>query len=366
MKLKNQNILFFTRTMKLGGTENIILQMCEVLKPYVNSIVVCSCGGINEKKLEAMGIKHYTIPDIENKNILLICEVFRKIYDIITQENINIVHTHHRMATFYMHFIYKRCKVILISTLHGTFTDKKMLTRFIYRNIDIIACGKTVKESFANNYGISEKQITVINNAIKKNTDEIVRVDEINNLPDNCKKIGYIGRLSAEKGIDILIETISLVVKDRKDVYFIVAGTGDLEESFLKKIHEEGLDNRVVFLGYRNDAQNIIKQIDATILTSYTEGLPLTPIESFAHGKPIIATNAGGTSEIVEDGDNGYLVQIGDSRALANKILDIFDNQDKYEQISKSALRTFQNKYDYDTFKNKIIKFYNAICKDGK
>ena len=68
MILKKQNILFLTRTMALGGTENVILQLCEVLKNEVNNIVVCSCGGINEKKLQEMNIEHIKINDIENKN----------------------------------------------------------------------------------------------------------------------------------------------------------------------------------------------------------------------------------------------------------------------------------------------------------
>ena len=56
MDLGLQNILFFARTMGLGGTENVVLQLCEIFKPVVNKIVVCSCGGINEKKLEEMGL----------------------------------------------------------------------------------------------------------------------------------------------------------------------------------------------------------------------------------------------------------------------------------------------------------------------
>ena len=64
MNLRKQNILFLTRTMNLGGTENVILQLCEVLKSEVNNIVVCSCGGINEKKLQEMNIEHIKINDI--------------------------------------------------------------------------------------------------------------------------------------------------------------------------------------------------------------------------------------------------------------------------------------------------------------
>ena len=68
MKLEDQNILFLTRTMKLGGTENVVLQLCEIFKPLVNKVIVCSCGGVNENKLKEMGIKHYIIPDISEKN----------------------------------------------------------------------------------------------------------------------------------------------------------------------------------------------------------------------------------------------------------------------------------------------------------
>ena len=67
--LQNQNVLLFTRTMGLGGTENVVLQLCEILNPVVNKVVVCSCGGVNEKRLQTMGIKHYTIPDIEKKDL---------------------------------------------------------------------------------------------------------------------------------------------------------------------------------------------------------------------------------------------------------------------------------------------------------
>ena len=87
--------------MALGGTENIILQLCEVFKPLVHNIVVCSSGGINEEKLSAMGIRHYTIPDIEKKSIHNLLTIPAEVKEIIRQENITVIHTHHRMAAFY-------------------------------------------------------------------------------------------------------------------------------------------------------------------------------------------------------------------------------------------------------------------------
>jgi len=83
MKLKEQNVLFLTRTMKLGGTENVILQLCEILKPLVNKVIVCSCGGVNVEKLTNMGIKHYSIPDIEKKSIYTIVSVCSTIKKVV-------------------------------------------------------------------------------------------------------------------------------------------------------------------------------------------------------------------------------------------------------------------------------------------
>ena len=364
MKLDEQNILFFTRTMQLGGTENVILQMCEILKPYVNNIVVCSCGGINVCKLEKMGIKHYTIPDIDCKSLRVMYKVFRTLYKIIKEEKITIVHTHHRMSTFYMHYLNKICKVNFVSTLHGSFTDKKFLTRMVYKNIKIVACGNTAKEFFIKNYKIDEKNITVINNAIKidKNDNKTINLGKYNIKAH--KKIAYIGRLSEEKGIELLIETMPIILKKIDDACLIVVGEGPLEGKLKNKVKELNIEKSVFFLGYQNDIQNIIKQMDLVVLPSYTEGLPLTPIEAFACGKPVVATAAGGTVEIIENNVNGFLVPIGDGKLLAEKIQEIFQNKKLYDKMCIEARKTYEKKYDFDVFKNKVLNFYEEIIEE--
>ena len=98
--LCEQNILMITRTMDLGGTENVVLQLCEILTGKVNKIIVCSSGGVHEKKLQEMGIKHYLIPDITSKNPMDMLKSCRLIKSIIDKEQITIVHSHHRMAGF--------------------------------------------------------------------------------------------------------------------------------------------------------------------------------------------------------------------------------------------------------------------------
>ena len=125
MILNDQNIMFFLRAPQHGGTENVVLQLCEVLHPLVNKIIVVSAYGFAKERLKPFGIKHYCIPDIEKKTPYIVLSVCREIREIVRKEKITVIHTHHRMATFYMHFLKKICNIKQISTLHGIFSDKK-------------------------------------------------------------------------------------------------------------------------------------------------------------------------------------------------------------------------------------------------
>lgn len=146
MNFQNQNILFIVRTMGLGGTENVVLQLCEILSDKVNKIVVCSSGGVHEKKLQEMGTKNYMIPDIASKNLMDMLKSCHSIKNVIDKERITIVHFHHRMAAFYAELVAPK-RVIRVANAHNTFTDKKKLTQLAYRNTKVVTVGKMVKKT---------------------------------------------------------------------------------------------------------------------------------------------------------------------------------------------------------------------------
>ena len=170
MELSNQNILFLTRTMDLGGTENVILQLCEIFKPRVNKIVVCSCGGINVEKIEQIGIEHYNIPDIAKKSPTSVLNVIKTVKKIIKEEQITVIHSHHRMAAMYAQIL-SRHDMIKIANAHNTFLDKRFLTKFAYRNTNIVAVGEMVKKNLTDDVGIDSSQISVIHNSVNCKTE---------------------------------------------------------------------------------------------------------------------------------------------------------------------------------------------------
>lgn len=362
VKRKEMNILFFTRTMKLGGTENVILQLCEVMKENANKIVVCSSGGVNTDKLKEMGIKHYTIPDIEKKNLLVILKVLTTLLKILKRERITIVHTHHRMAAFYSRILLFITNFTFINTSHNTFYNKKRLTKFAYKKANLIAVGNKVKENLCDFFGLPDSQITVIYNSTIPFNGNITPIEKLTKYrQDGYFLVGNIGRLSEQKGMEFFIKAVPSILRKCKNVKFFIVGDGELRNKLKSLISELSLHEDVFLLGYRNDIQNIMSQLDLIVLSSLWEGLPLTPLEAFSVGKTIVATSVDGTVEIVQDGVNGLLVQPEDAQQIADNVLKLVKQEELRKSMEQSAYVTYCEKFTFLSFERHYVDYYANI-----
>jgi len=361
MELEKQNILYLLRATQHGGTENVVMQLCEIFKPLVNKIVVCSCRGIQIKKLEQMGIKHYEIADIQGKSPVTIIKTIFVLRQIIKKENITVIHSHHRMAALYANLVGIK-NIIKIANAHNTFYDKKILTKLAYKNTQIIAVGEQVKRNLTDYYQLSDSQVTVIHNAVKPFHGQIVPVKEIQDARNTgYMVIGNIGRLSEQKGMEYYIRAARKVVNKGKKVCFFIVGDGEERkkiESMVKRCFPKG---EMKMLGYRSDIQNVISQLDFIVLSSLWEGLPLTPIEAFSVGKTVIATAVDGTPEIVKDHQNGLLVHSKNVDELVKAILQLIEHPELVCQLEQKAYETYKNEFSFQTLSNQYLKYYENI-----
>lgn len=356
MELRNQNILFFTRSTQHGGTENVVLQLCEIFAPHVNSITVASAEGLSQDKLDTYGAKYYYVPDIENKSIKNIVSVSKLLKKIVEDEHITVIHTHHRMAAFYVRLLglYKCCR--FINTSHNTFCNKRALTRFAYMKAHLISCGEMVKKNLSEVYGLNN--VTVIHNAVKQFDEEIVIDAELSKgRKDGKYLIGNIGRLSEQKGMEYYIQAVPKVISKHSNVQFYIVGSGE-DEAKLKKM-AEGLP--IKFLGYRTDIRNVMSQLDLIVLSSLWEGLPLTPIEAFSVGKTIVATGVDGTLEIVKDKKNGLLVKAKDAEDLSNGIEWMIEHPEEQKSMELKAKETFQTEFSFDILAESYLDYYRSL-----
>lgn len=356
MVLEEQNLMFVLRATQQAGTENVVLQLCEVFKPLVNKIVVVAADGFDKEKLNDMGIKYYAIPDIENKSPKTILSIIKTIKRAAKEENITVIHTQHRMAAFYVRFtgLYKRC--LFLNTSHNTFFNRKALTRYAFKHAKLIACGEMVKKNLVEEFGLSD--VTVIHNAVKPFDEEIVIDEDLRKARQDDKYlVGNVGRLSEQKGMEYFIKAVPLVTASHPDTQFFIIGSGEDEG----KLRNLAKDLPVTFLGYRTDVRNIMSQLDLVVLSSLWEGLPLTPIEAFSVGKTIVATAVDGTVEIVKDGDNGLLTQARDVEGLAGKINWMIDHPGEQKQMEKQALDTYNEEFSFDTLAKTYIDYYRSL-----
>lgn len=362
MDLGAQNILFFSRSTQHGGTEKVIVQLCKILKPKVNKIVVCSAKGFDVTSLTDMGIRHYQIPDIENKSLKTVMTVLRRVNKIIEIEEITLIHTHHRMAAFYTFLLSNKHNFYFVNTSHNTFTNKVLLTKLAYSKAHLVSCGEMVKKNLVCTYGINEEKITTIHNAVEEYIEEVIPEEQLLLLRASGHiLIGNVGRLSEQKGMEYFIDSLPEVLKVYPNVKYIIVGDGEDKKKLEYRAKQLNVAEDVLFLGFKKNIQNIMKQLDFIVLSSLWEGLPLTPIEAYSVGKTVIATGVDGTLEVIRDGVDGLLIEPRNSEQIAEKVLYLIANANKREQFEIEAKNRYLQEFSFAVFRNAYLKYYGEL-----
>lgn len=356
------NILHISRTMGQGGAEKVVYQLC---RDAENKMVVASTGGNYESDLHEINVRHYTIPDINGKNPLSMFRTLFILKKIIKKEEIDIVHSHHRMAAFYsklLNIFNKRFKRIYTS--HNVFFDKKRLLRFSLKGSAIVAVGDGVKKNLMNCYGIKFERIKVIYNSIEIPEKINLPNDEFIKKKKDNTYICTIGRLSEQKGIDVFLRAIAKVIQNNKSVYGIIIGDGELKEDLIKLSQKLNIENNIMFLGYRKDVIELIRCMDFIVLSSRWEGLPLTPIEAFSQYKTVIASDIAGNNEIVQNKKNGLLFEKDNVEDLADKMFYFIKNKEEKAKMEKTSFSCYKEKYSYENFIKNYMNLYEKIYRE--
>ena len=361
MKNENRknNILHISRTMDIGGAERIVFQLSSDLKDEFDSVHVASTGGLWENELAAKGIQHHKIIDIDSKNPLTVLKILTSIRQIIKKNDISIVHTHHRMAAFYIRLLkLVHPKLIHVYTAHNVFNDKLPLYRFALKNAKSVAVGEAVNKNLREDVGITDSRV-IYNGVVLKETDD--QVNEI--ISYGGIKLGCIARLSEQKGLTYLLDAMSLLTV--KDIRLFIVGDGELRNELENKVKELDLQDSVTFLGYRKDIVECINSFDFCVLPSVFEGFGLVAIEAFMNSKTIVATDIPGLNEVVTS-ENGILVPAKDPVALASAIDKLATDTTLRQELASQAKKDYENRFSYPMFLENYRALYREIQGEPK
>jgi glycosyltransferase involved in cell wall biosynthesis len=266
-------------------------------------------------------------------------------------------------------------KLPIVTTLHGwTSTggwNKKhlneILDAFSLRFVDkiVLVNGRMLEKPKVKRLPIDK--ICIIDNGIeieyKKNPNLEKSVkNQLHEFCLNGKIVASIGRLSREKGFDYLIEAIRILRQEQNEnIRLLLIGDGCLRRQLEQQARDCGIEKYFLITGYIKNARNLHGLFDCYVISSLTEGLPITLLEAMASGTPIVATAVGGIPNVVTDSKEALIVPPKDPQALARAIWNLLEDSRLSERIATRAAIRVQTRYSSSIMTEKYRDLYKAI-----
>ena len=177
---------------------------------------------------------------------------------------------------------------------------------------------------------------------------------------NEVKSLFCSGRLAPEKGQMILIKALKLLLKGGRRLELRLAGNGPSKQKLQALVNELELNDQVHFLGFLREEEviNELHNSDLFVLASFVEGVPVSVMEAMALGVPVIATNVGGTSELVESGNTGVLVRPSDPGALAQAIIAMMDDYEFRKRIADRGRQKIEDEFDVDKESERLKTYF--------
>ena len=322
---------------ELGGAEKNLTQIVFGLNPdKYNTIICCLKGG---RVYEELKQKNINVINLNLQKIYTFDALLKgiKLIRIIKRNKVKIMVTYFDSSDFFGSIIGKISGVrLLISSRRdvGFNLEKRHIWayRIINRLFDkIIAVSENVKEKIINREKADPKKVITIYNGVDisdSNGFDSEKIKKSLGLDSNNFIITMLANLTPVKGHKYLLAAASEVIKRNNLVKFLLIGTG--KDGFKQELqdltYKLGIENDVVFAGFRSDISEILSIADITVLSSTTEGFSNAILEYMAAGKPVVATDVGGNRELIIDGKTGFLIPPNNPSALAEAIVKLLNN----------------------------------------
>jgi glycosyltransferase involved in cell wall biosynthesis len=295
-------------------------------------------------------------------------ELLGPILVLIDQLQIDILHTSEFRSNLIAQLIKrKRPKLRMVATAHGWIanTFRRRVTRFLdklmFRRFDHVILVSEATRSLVPRWWLSDKRATVLRNALvlKSYGSEIVNKPRRAINPNEAVMIN-VGRLSPEKGQEMLLQAMHALTPRWPKLRLKFAGIGPLEEHLRSVARTLGLEDRVEFVGYVKDMPRLYADIDLVVQSSFTEGLPNVILEAAYLRVPIVATAVGGTAEVVRHGHSAWLLEprIDD---LAAGIDAFMSNPQHFVAMAEQGHRDVVSQFSFDVRTERLTQVYEAL-----
>lgn len=370
------NIMMSLMQLDIGGAETHVVELAKELKRRGHRVVITSNGGAYVAELEKCGIKHYEVP-LQNKKPQNVLKAFSLLKKIITEEKIDIVHSHARIPSFILGKLQKKMNFPFVTTAHWIFTTKYGLKYITDWGQKTLAVSEDIKKYLMDNYKIPESNITVTVNGIdvdkfSSDTDKTACISEFG-LSDGDNTIVYVSRMDADRSLAAhqLIEAVKRLNPIIDRLNCIIVGGGNDFENVKKEadtVNAELGREAVKLTGARTDIDRLIAPAKLFV------GVSRAALEAMASEKPtIIAGNEGYIGLFDEDKlDVGLSTnfccrgcEMSDTDRLTQDIGNFFGLwEDERNRLGKYGRETVLKYYSVKRMADDAEKVYKQVLGD--
>ena len=349
------------------GGEQQIFYLYEGLFEYADQYIVAVEGSrmAFECKLRSRNVKTF------EKGAALSLRFARNLAEFAEEFEADLVHAHDSHAHNFCllaSFIYGMPQPIVLHRRVDYPVSNNLFSRFKYntsRVKRIICVSHEVKRVLSESLK-DESRAVVIHSGVDLKKFEHANRDTLRNLLGRAREdilIGNVAAITQQKDYFTFVDAAEIIHKKNQRVHFVVMGDGDQRDEIEEYAKAKGLKAHFSFLGFRNDINRLLPGLDILLFSSEKEGLGTTLMDAQVAGVPIVATNAGGIPEILENGANALLAGVKDAEALAAKSLELIENPQLREALVQEGLERAKE-YDKLSMAKAIFRVYLAVLKE--
>ena len=364
-------ILHLSAVKNWGGGENQIELLCEAFKneaPEVENLILCVKNGLFHKRLKKSQLKFKTSPLRFNFDV----RYSLKIIQICKTRRIDLIHIHDPKALALVvladKFYNLPPMVFSKKTSFPIKNREQTLYKYNYPKIKRILCvSHKTKEITAEKIKDKNRLRTIYHGISIEKQKQLSPDGNLRNklgLTEDYILVGNIGNHIPAKDLSTFIETAKQIINRQNGLkfHFVQIGYFTSETAaLLEQVKVNNLEASISFLGFKENAANLISQLDMLLLTSNSEGVPNVIYEAFYHKTPVIATNVGGIPEIVSHMENGLLADATDPKKLSEHILFLAKETNVSLRFTQNAHRKVVENFTTKQMAQKTLHEYKNI-----
>ena len=353
------NILQILPELNVGGVETGTVDFGRYLVKHGHKSVVVSRGGGLVEELEKSGSKHYAMP-VNRKNIFLMWRCSRRLAQLIEQESIDVVHARSRVPAWIAFLACRRTKAVFITTCHGYYAPH-FFSRAMGWGKRVIAISEVIGRHMVQDFQVLPELVRVIARSVDLSRFQIGRAAKGEDAP---KVITMIGRLTPLKGHRYFLKSMAQLVRHIPNVKIEIIGDAPSKKKHYKDELELltkrlGLSRHVEFLGNRRDIPQLLSHSDCLVLSTVTqEAFGRVILEAQAAGVPVVATQVGGVTEIIDHEQTGLLVMPKDSEAMSKAVQRVLTDPELSQRFIEQAQKKIDSRYTITHMAEATLEVY--------